>query len=72
MIWNLNTLHLHFSFIKLNDRFIKKIIKEKSSPRHLPDEIISVPDIPYTTSGKKLEIPIKKMITAKVLLLLLF
>ena len=56
-------LFLKHSFIKLNDRFIKKIIKEKSSPRHLPDEIISVPDIPYTTSGKKLEIPIKKLLS---------
>ena len=51
------------SFSKLNDKFKKKIIKEKSSPRHLPDEIISVPDIPYTISGKKLEIPIKKLLS---------
>jgi acetoacetyl-CoA synthetase len=32
------------------------------SPRHVPDEIIEVPDIPYTISGKKLELPIKRLL----------
>ncbi len=40
---------------------IKKVIREAYSPRHVPDEIIATPDIPYTISGKKTEAPIKKI-----------
>jgi acetoacetyl-CoA synthetase len=28
----------------------------------VPDEIIVVPDIPYTISGKKMEAPVKKIL----------
>lgn len=45
------------------DRIRNKIrdkLKSECSPRHVPDEIISVPDIPYTLSGKKMEVPVKK------------
>lgn len=41
---------------------IKKQLKEKCSPRHLPDEIIRVAQIPYTISGKKMEVPVKKIL----------
>ncbi|MGE0590339.1 MAG: acetoacetate--CoA ligase, partial [Cyclobacteriaceae bacterium] len=40
---------------------IKKVIKDAYSPRHIPDEILVTPDIPYTISGKKTEAPIKKI-----------
>ena len=40
---------------------IRQVLKETYSPRHVPDEIISVSDIPYTISGKKLETPVKKL-----------
>lgn len=40
---------------------INKAIKDAYSPRHVPDEIIEAPDIPYTISGKKTEAPIKKI-----------
>ncbi len=40
---------------------INAILKESYSPRHVPDQIISCPDIPYTMSGKKLESPVKKL-----------
>ncbi|WP_293917422.1 MULTISPECIES: acetoacetate--CoA ligase [unclassified Sphingobacterium] len=40
---------------------IKKQLRSTYSPRHVPDEILAVPDIPYTMSGKKLEIPVKKL-----------
>jgi acetoacetyl-CoA synthetase len=33
------------------------------SPRHAPDEIIAVPSIPRTLSGKKLEVPVKRILT---------
>ena len=39
---------------------IKKSIRETTSPRHVPDEVVAVPDVPYTLNGKKLEVPLKK------------
>ena len=43
-------------------------IRTACSPRHVPDKIIQVPDIPYTISGKKMEIPVKKIISGQSLL----
>ncbi|HEY6793333.1 MAG TPA: acetoacetate--CoA ligase [Kineosporiaceae bacterium] len=37
-------------------------IREHASPRHVPDEIIVAPGVPHTRTGKKLEIPIKRML----------
>jgi len=37
-------------------------LRKQCSPRHVPTEIIEVPDIPYTLSGKKMEVPIKKLL----------
>ena len=33
------------------------------SPRHVPDEVLAVPVIPRTLSGKKLEVPVKRILT---------
>jgi acetoacetyl-CoA synthetase len=44
---------------------INSIIKSDYSPRHVPDEIIAVPDIPYTISGKKTETPVKKVLMGR-------
>jgi acetoacetyl-CoA synthetase len=41
---------------------INSQLKKEYSPRHVPDEIIQVADIPYTISGKKMEAPIKKIL----------
>lgn len=41
---------------------IKSALRSECSPRHVPDEIIEVSDIPYTISGKKLEAPVKKIL----------
>jgi acetoacetyl-CoA synthetase len=38
-------------------------LRTSLSPRHVPDEIIAVPAIPRTLSGKKLEVPIKRILT---------
>ncbi|MGK7388744.1 MAG: acetoacetate--CoA ligase [Candidatus Cyclobacteriaceae bacterium M2_1C_046] len=46
-------------------RKINKALREEYSPRHVPDEIISVPDIPYTISGKKVEAPVKKILMGR-------
>lgn len=40
---------------------IRNTLRSIYSPRHVPDEILVCPDIPYTISGKKLEAPIKKL-----------
>jgi acetoacetyl-CoA synthetase len=41
---------------------IAKALKTAYSPRHVPDEIIAVSDLPYTISGKKMEAPVKKIL----------
>ncbi len=38
-------------------------LRASLSPRHVPDEIVQVAVIPRTLSGKKLEVPIKRIIT---------
>jgi acetoacetyl-CoA synthetase len=42
---------------------IKGSIRENTSPRHVPNEIFAVPDIPKTLNGKKLEVPVKKILS---------
>lgn len=41
---------------------IVSTLRSRLSPRHIPDEIIQVAGIPRTLSGKKLEIPVKKIL----------
>lgn len=41
---------------------IRSKLKEECSPRHVPDKVIAVPDLPYTLSGKKMEVPVKKVL----------
>ncbi|WP_405734651.1 acetoacetate--CoA ligase [Streptomyces sp. NBC_01537] len=41
---------------------IKHTIREQLSPRHIPDEIIPVPAIPHTLTGKRIEVPVKKLL----------
>lgn len=46
------------------DTIKKKIadrLREDLSPRHVPDEIIRVSQIPRTINGKKMEVPLKKL-----------
>jgi acetoacetyl-CoA synthetase len=42
---------------------IKQSIRENTSPRHVPNEIFEVPEIPKTLNGKKLEVPVKKILS---------
>jgi acetoacetyl-CoA synthetase len=44
---------------------IKKSIRENASPRHVPNEILAVQDVPRTLNGKKLEVPVKKILSGK-------
>ncbi len=41
---------------------LKKTLREKASPRHVPDFIFAVEEIPYTLSGKKVELAVKKLL----------
>ncbi len=41
---------------------IRRRIREHCSPRHLPDSIEQIPDVPRTLSNKKLEVPVKKIL----------
>jgi acetoacetyl-CoA synthetase len=41
---------------------LRRALREQLSPRHVPDEIRAVPDVPRTLSGKKLEVPIRKLL----------
>ncbi|MDQ1377291.1 MAG: acetoacetyl-CoA synthetase [Acidimicrobiaceae bacterium] len=38
-------------------------IRANLSPRHAPDQVYAVPAIPRTLSGKKLEVPVKRILT---------
>jgi acetoacetyl-CoA synthetase len=40
---------------------INTTIRQDVSPRHVPDEVIVAPGVPHTRTGKKLEVPIKKL-----------
>lgn len=51
--------------VELNDALVKRIktmIRENTTPRHVPGKIIAVQDIPYTISGKKVELAVRKVI----------
>jgi acetoacetyl-CoA synthetase len=41
---------------------IKRRIREDCSPRHVPNEIVAVQEIPRTLSGKVLELPVKRIL----------
>jgi acetoacetyl-CoA synthetase len=41
---------------------IRSALRTGLSPRHVPDEIHQVPGIPRTLSGKKLEVPVRKIL----------
>jgi acetoacetyl-CoA synthetase len=49
----------------LNDYLRQRIneaLRSQFSPRHVPDRIEEIPEVPYTISGKKMEMPVKKIL----------
>jgi len=51
--------------IDLDDELKKKInhkIRTTLSPRHVPDDIFAISDVPRTLNAKKLEVPVKKIL----------
>lgn len=55
-------VHENHSFTDDLKTKINQALKQNCSPRHIPDVIIEAPDIPYTLSGKKMEVPVKKVL----------
>ena len=54
----------------LDDELQQKILttlRARLSPRHVPDEIVQAPAVPHTLTGKRLEVPIKKLLAGRPL-----
>ncbi len=41
---------------------IRDRLRTEYTPRHVPDRIVQVPDIPVTLTGKKMEVPVRKIL----------
>ncbi|MEV8596158.1 acetoacetate--CoA ligase [Streptomyces sp. NPDC052012] len=41
---------------------IATVIRHRLSPRHVPDVIVPIPAVPRTLTGKKLEVPVKRIL----------
>jgi acetoacetyl-CoA synthetase len=53
---------------ELNDALkerIKQKLRADVSPRHVPNDIIAIQEVPYTLSGKKMEVPIRKILLGR-------
>jgi acetoacetyl-CoA synthetase len=51
--------------IVLDDKLVKAIndrLRSEYTPRHIPDRIFQVPAIPYTISGKRMEVPVRRIL----------
>ncbi len=51
--------------LRLDDRIEDKIrdrLRHEYTPRHVPDRIVQVPEIPVTLTGKKMEVPVRKIL----------
>jgi acetoacetyl-CoA synthetase len=51
--------------VSLDDDLVKRIrtrVREDCSPRHVPDDVRAIAEVPRTLSGKVLEIPVKKIL----------
>ena len=50
---------------ELDDDLVQRLraaLRQQLSPRHVPDQIVAVPGVPRTLSGKKLEVPVRKIL----------
>ncbi|MEX2645959.1 MAG: acetoacetate--CoA ligase [Gaiellaceae bacterium] len=51
--------------VELSDALVRRIdhrLRTGLSPRHRPDRIIQIPDVPRTLNGKKVEVPVKRIL----------
>lgn len=42
-------------------------LRTRLTARHVPDEIVEAPAVPHTLSGKRLEVPVKKLMAGRPL-----
>jgi acetoacetyl-CoA synthetase len=52
--------------VELGDELKRELarrIREQCSPRHVPDEVYAIAEVPRTLSGKVLEVPVKRILT---------
>jgi acetoacetyl-CoA synthetase len=51
--------------VTLDDDLVKRIkqrVREDCSPRHVPNDVHQIPEVPRTLSGKVLEVPVKRIL----------
>lgn len=51
--------------VELSESLIERAtasLRDQCSPRHVPDRFYAVPAIPYTLTGKKMEVPVRKIL----------
>jgi acetoacetyl-CoA synthetase len=51
--------------VELDEALTKEIarrVRERCSPRHVPDEVFQIAEVPRTLSGKVLEVPVKRIL----------
>ncbi|MGW1620187.1 acetoacetate--CoA ligase [Streptomyces sp. NPDC002172] len=41
---------------------VNQVLREELSPRHVPDEVVPMRGIPHTRTGKKIEVPVKRLL----------
>ena len=41
---------------------IRDTLRREYTPRHVPDKIYQAPGIPYTLTGKKMEVPVRRIL----------
>lgn len=51
--------------VELDDELVSTVkahLRTEYTPRHVPDEVIAVPSIPMTLTGKKMEVPVRRIL----------
>ncbi|ANY08871.1 acetoacetate--CoA ligase [Pseudonocardia sp. HH130630-07] len=46
---------------------ITATLRTRLTPRHVPDEIVEAPAVPHTLNGKRLEVPVKRLLAGRPL-----
>jgi acetoacetyl-CoA synthetase len=70
-VGGLGTLYLFVQLAPgevLSDALVSKlqrILRSRLSPRHVPDQVLAVREVPYNLSGKKLEVPAKRILQGR-------
>ena len=57
-----------YNFPRFDESVVKQVrslIREKLSARHVPETILETADIPYTASGKKVEVAVKRILNGE-------